>query len=208
MVKGKSLSGHKKRENRVKSSTANILGQNGVDVFIGSETAMDNSCAMAYNNKANNNLNVSKPVATDNLKTGLPSKSKATSSRLNSNSKSEFICIPNNSIGIHTMNPNMNIPESQYYFLTKFMHQQKKTGQPDSIRVKQNETSNSTNLTSTTTATTTPSTITSTRHNMNIGTMSDTTNSDYKNNNLPKVEEPMCQCHLVLDPYPSQLSLR
>ena len=210
MTKGKTLGGHKKRENKAKPSSKNALGKNGVDLTINSEISMDNSCAIAYT-CTGGNINLKKPVVGNHSKACSQSTGRATSSRPNLNSKSELISIPNNSVArdsFQMMNPNMNIPASQYYFLTKLMNEQKRAIKPDSVNVKQYETSNSTNATTCTTTTTTPSTITNSMDNMETGAMPDTSSIDYKNNNLPNVQEPMCQCHIILDPYPSQLSLR
>ena len=61
--------------------------------------------------------------------------------------------IPKNTLGNiphhQDINANLNVSMSQYYFLTKLMHQQKQILDPDPINVKRNETSTSNNVTCT-----------------------------------------------------------
>ena len=146
------------------------------------------------------------------LRDCLPAKTSMTASTSKLNvTKYEPIYIPNNAnmggISNPDVNANINMPVSQYYFLTKLMHQHKKVLEPDSINVKRNETSTSNNVTSTTTNTS-PCNRNNTRNGTKNNMNTDAKNIDFKINNISNVDDPLCQCHLLLDPYPSQLSLR
>jgi hypothetical protein len=207
-VKEKSVS--KKRESKGKLSSGNVPIQNGVNVpIVNSSILTDNSCAIAQTKKGKH-LNLSKSERIEYSKDCVPSKTSMTTSKLNV-TKYEPFYIPNNvnmgGISNPDMNANINMPVSQYYFLTKLMHQHKKVLEPDSINVKRNETLTSNNVTSTTTNTS-PCNIISTRNGTKKIMNTDPNNMDFKNNNISNVDDPFCQCHLLLDPYPSQLSLR
>ena len=212
MTKEKSLSGSKKRESKGKLSSVNVSIPNGINVpIVDSSILTDNSCAIAQSKKGKH-LNLSKSESIEYLKNCVPSKTSmtASTSKLNA-TKYEPFYLPNNAnmggISNPDMNANINMPVSQYYFLTKLMHQHKKVLEPDSINVKRNETSTSNNVTSTTTNTS-PCNIISTRNGTKKSMNTDTKILDIKNNNISNVDDPLCQCHLLLDPYPSQLSLR
>ena len=228
MAKAKTMSGSKKREGRAKLSSGNASAQNGVGMVFTSHMPPDKSSAMTYNNKSQHE-NLANLEGLEQLNRSSRTTPILTSVSVpNSNAITyEGFPIPKNTLGNiphhQDINANLNVSMSQYYFLTKLMHQQKQILEPDPINVKRNETSTSNNVTCTgrnevtgtsnnvtcTTANTTPPTLLSTRHGMMKTTYPDGRVMDYSNLNVQKVEEPAsCQCHLKLDPYPNPLSFR
>ena len=207
MVKGKSVKESKTSQSKAILSVTNSLVHNGVDEPFQSQLATDNRSAIYYYK----NHKLSKSEITTELKECFISKSHKMSSVSNSTpAKYEPFYIPNSATGgisHQDMNANINMPVSQYYFLTKLMHQQKKVLEPDSVNVKKSETLTSNNVTCTATNTI-QSSIPSQRQDIMQGTKPDTKNIACCNNNAPNLEELMCQCPLMLDPYPSQMSLR
>ena len=216
MTKGKHLSGHKKRENKGKPSIPIGFGQNGVDASANIQTAMPTTCAMLYNNKSNNS-NLSKPTLNSHLKTEPTSKGRTSSSFVNPDGKVDAIAGTSKPVGGGNTFQTTNIsPASQYYVLSKIMHQQQKKMQhppPQDLSVRK-QIGNSLNvpiLTTTSTTTSTFNTMKTTSSGSTIGTgPSNTTKNDQSNiNSISNVEDTtICQCHLMLDPYPSHLSWR
>ena len=214
MTKGKHLSGHKKRENKGKPSAPIGFGQNGVDASTNIQTAIPTSCAMLYNNKTNNS-NLSKPTLNAHLKTEPTSKDRTSSSFVNPDGTVNAIAGTSNSVGGGNAFQTTNMPASQYYVLSKIMHQQQKKMQqqpPQDLSVRK-QIGNSLNvpiLTTTSTTTSTFNTMKTTSSGSTLGTRpSNTTSIDQSNiNSISNVEDTICQCHLVLDPYPSHLSWR
>ena len=207
MVKEKSLSGSKKRESRARLSITNSLAHNVVDVPFQSQLVTENTSAISYDKYHN----LSKYEISEHLKECLPSKLPTMPSTPNPTpiryDPFYVLNVATGGISHQDMNANINMPVSQYYFLTKLMHQQKKVLEPDSINVKKSETSTSNNVTCTATNTL-PSTMPNPHQGTIQGAKPDTNSIDHRNNNVENLEELMCQCPLVLDPYPSQLSLR
>ena len=214
MAKAKIMSGSKKREGRAKLSSGNASAQNGVGMVFTSHMPADkSSSSLTYNNQSQQE-NLANLEGIEQLNRSSRTTPLLTSASVpNTNAiKCEGFPFPKNTLGNiphhQDINANLNVSMSQYYFLTKLMHQQKQILEPDPINVKRNETSTSNNVTCTTTNTTQP-TLLSTRHGMMNTTHPDGRVIDYSNINVQKVEEPVsCQCHLKLDPYPNPLSLR
>ena len=214
MAKAKTMSGSKKREGRAKLSSGNASAQNGVGMVFASPMPADtSSSALTYNNKSQHE-NLAHLEGLEQLNRSSRTTPILTSASVpNTNAITyEGFPIPKNTLGNiphhQDINANLNVSMSQYYFLTKLMHQQKQILEPDPINVKRNETSTSNNVTCTTTNTT-PPTLLSTRHAMMKTAYPDGRVIDYSNINVQKVEEPAsCQCHLNLDPYPNPLSFR
>ena len=124
MTKGKGLSGPRKRENKVKPTTPIGMGQNGVNVSTNVQTSIPTSCAMSYNNKSNKH-NLSKPVLNEHLKAASTSKARTCFSIVNPHATIDTIVgIGSSAGGASLQTPNM--PASQYYALSKIMHQQQK----------------------------------------------------------------------------------
>ena len=208
MAKSKHLSGSKKRESRNKQPTLSSTTING---SIDSSVLNDNSSDDSHT-KLGINLRLTK---SDNVLTTLEDSFNSkvsvvppTPSLKTVNYDSYYM--HNNKMGRFPrkdMNANLNMPVSQYYFLTQLMNQQKKVLEPDSINMKRNDTSTSNNLTCTT-PNISQSTTLSSNPVTKKGKHSESINIDHENNNIPKIDDPKCQCHIMLDPYPSNLSLR
>merc|ERR1712223_1371396 len=143
----------------------------------------------------------------DSLKSKISMLAPASSFKTTSN---ENYYMSGNKMGVFPhkdMNANINMPVSQYYFLTQLMNQQKRVLEPDFINMKRNETSTSDNMTCST-PNISKSTILSSRSVMKKGAKVDVTNIDNENDNTSSIHDSKCQCHIMLDPYPSNLSLR
>ena len=208
MAKTKHLSGSKKRETRTKQATLDSATQNG---SMNSSVLNDNSCDNSYT-KSGVNVKLSQSdnvieTSEDSLKSKISMLAPASSFKTISN---ETYYMPGNKMGVFPhkdMNANINMPVSQYYFLTQLMNQQKKVLEPDSINMKRNETSTSNNMTCST-PNISQSTILSSRSVMKKGSKVDINNINNEDDNAPSSQDPKCQCHIMLDPYPSNLSLR
>ena len=208
MAKTKHLSGSKKRETRTKQATLDSATQNGSTNSI---VLNDNSCGNSHT-KSGINVKLSQSdnvieTSEDSLKSKISMLAPTTSFKTTSH---ENYYMPSNKMGVFPhkdMNANINMPVSQYYFLTQLMNQQKKVLEPDSINMKRNETSTSNNMTCST-PNISQSTILSSRSVMKKGSKVDVTNIDKENDNTPSIHDSKCQCHIMLDPYPSNLSLR
>lgn len=208
MAKTKHLSGSKKRETRTKQATLDSVTQNG---SMNSSVLNDNSCDNSYTKSGVNvKLFPSDNVietSEDSLKSKISMLAPDSSFKTTSH---ENYYMPSNKMGVFPhkdMNANINMPVSQYYFLTQLMNQQKKVLEPDSINMKRNETSTSNNITCST-PNISKSTILSSRSVMKKGSKVDINNINNEDDNAPSSQDPKCQCHIMLDPYPSNLSLR
>ena len=208
MAKSKHLSGSKKRESRNKQLTLSSTTINGsIDSSVLNDNSSDDShTKLGINLKLTQNDNVLKTFG-DSLNSKV-SMVPPTPSLKTVNYDSYYM--HNNKMGRFPhkdMNANLNMPVSQYYFLTQLMNQQKKVLEPDSINMKRNDTSTSNNLTCSA-PNISQSTILSSNPVTNKGKHSESINIDHENNNVAKNDDPTCQCHIMLDPYPSNLSLR
>ena len=154
MAKAKTMIGSKKREGRAKLSSGNASAQNGVGMVFTSHMPTDKSSAMTYNNKSQHE-NLANLEGLEQLNRSSRTTPILTSVSVpNSNAITyEGFPIPKNTLGNiphhQDINANLNVSMSQYYFLTKLMHQQKQILEPDPINVKRNETSTSNNVTCT-----------------------------------------------------------
>ena len=208
MAKSKHLSGSKKRESRSKQQTLSSATLNG---SIDSTVLTDNSSDDSFTKQGIDNILPQSDKVLETLEDTFSSKVSVVPPTPNLKTTNyEAYYTPNNKLGRFPhkdMNANLNMPVSQYYFLTQLMNQHKKVLEPDSINMKRNETSTSNNLTCSS-ANTSQSTVLSSRTIIKKGTKVEATNMDHENNNVPNVDDPKCQCHVMLDPYPSNLSLR
>ena len=208
MAKGKHLSGNKKRESRTRQSSLNSATQNG---SLESSVLTDNPRASSYTNQGID-IKISKSDnVTETIEDSFNHKLSKVSPTTNLKTTNyDACCMPNNKMAgfpHQDMNANITMPVPQYYFLTQLMNQQKKVLEPDSINIKRNETSTSNNITCSTTNIS-PSTVLSSRSVTKKGSKVEASSSDHDNNNVPIIDDSKCQCHVMLDPYPSNLSLR
>ena len=140
MAKTKHLSGNKKRESRTRQSSINSTTQNGSSE---STALTDNPNASCYTYQGIN-VKISSDSVKETIEKSFDPKISIEAPTTNLKTTNyDACCMPNNKMAgfpHQDMNANINMPVSQYYFLTQLMNQQKKVLEPDSINIKRNET--------------------------------------------------------------------